>query len=98
MRHITSRPLRLLALTLACLGLLAACGDSDDSGGGGDSALVQYFIDNDAPRDEAECVAGELSEFDDDEVIAALESDEPPADAEELVDALFGAIATCGVE
>ncbi|MEM9034734.1 MAG: hypothetical protein AAGA99_23450 [Actinomycetota bacterium] len=93
--HTQRTPLRLVALVLAALAFLAACGDSDDAGSGNE--LVEYFVSQEAPRDEAECVAGELGDFDSDEVIAALEGDEPPENAE-LIDALFGALTTCGVE
>ncbi|MEM8902566.1 MAG: hypothetical protein AAGA17_04940 [Actinomycetota bacterium] len=96
MQHITTRPLRLIALILTPFALLAACGG--DSASGGDDSLVEYFVSQDAPREEAECVAAELSEFDDAEVIAAFEADEPPADAEELVDALIGAFLSCELE
>ncbi len=98
MQQTTSRTVRTVAILAAALGLLAACGDSDDSGG--DNALVEYFVSEDAPCDEAECVAGELSEFDQGEVLEVLqaEGDAPPEGAEDIVDALFGAIATCGVE
>lgn len=94
--HITRTVLRLLAVSLGALALLAACGDSD---GGSDSSdpLVEYFVENDAPRDEAECVAGELEGYDADELIAILESDEAPEDAG-IIDDLFGALSTCGVE
>ena len=95
MQHTTSRTLRRLAVPVAALGLLAACGG--DSASGSDNALVEYFVSQDAPRDEAECVAGELGEFDPDEVIAAFEGEEAPAN-EALVEALFAAVTTCGVE
>lgn len=95
MQHNTSRTLRLLAVPVAALGLLAACGG--DSASGEDNPLVEYFVSQDAPRDEAECVAAELGDFDADEVIAAFEGEEAPEN-EALVEALFAAVSTCGVE
>lgn len=94
--HLTRSIVRLLALLLAATALLAACGDSD-SGGDSSDPLVEYFVENDAPRDEAECVAGELDGYDPDELIRLLEADEAPEDAS-IVDDLFGALSTCGVE
>jgi len=91
----TKNRVRFLAIAASASLGLAACSDSSSADSGTD-ALVEYFVDQDAPRDEAECVAGELSEFDSDTVIAALEADDAPADAA-LVEAIFAAITTCGI-
>lgn len=94
MRATWTRPLRLLVVVLAAAGLAAACGDSD--GGDADNELVEYFVSQDAPRDEAECVAGELSNYSAAEVIAAFEADEAPSD-EGMLDDIFAAVESCGL-